>query len=174
MCNQVRKIILIRLSTGQKSLGNYIMFEPEKKNTSLCVRVYEWPKLRAQRRFNDWNTDRFILYLFPMPRKRKRLLMYVLWRNLIIFFNMTLLACMRRGPTSWSDTLGKSTSLIILFGRNCKKLNFSFFFHEWFESKIHKNLIIYLLTTSFIKFTVCMMVIRIQGIKWWWIKGHTI
>ena len=78
---------------------------------------------------------------------------------------MMLLACMRRGPTSWSDTLGKSTSLIILFGRNCKKLNFSVFFHEWFESKIHKNLNIYLLTTSFIKFTVCMMVIGIQGIK---------
>ena len=173
MCNQVRKIILIRLSTGQKSLGNYIMFEPEKKNTSLCVRVYEWPKLRAQRRFNDWNTDRFILYISYASQKKKITHVCTLTK-FDNFFNMMLLACMRRGPTSWSDTLGKSTSLIILFGRNCKKLNFSFFFHEWFESKIHKNLIIYLLTTSFIKFTVCMMVIIIQGIKWWWIKGYTI
>ena len=80
--------------------------------------------------------------------------MYVLWRNLIIFFNMMLLACMRRGPTSWSDTLGKSTSLIILFGRNCKKLNFSFFpWMVWVKNKQKSK---YLLTYYKLHQIYCM------------------
>ena len=43
MCNQVRKIILIRLSTGQKSLGNFMMFEHERKTLHFVLEFMSDP-----------------------------------------------------------------------------------------------------------------------------------